>query len=318
MKNAFSFTRKKIQSLKHWGYSVKYITSLADLDRELDYVDSQFQISDDCGRLALSNFCFKIRRDDLPRNPFSREYYDFQMRLYSFISGRAGYDIANEEHVFDGEEMKNYPYPYSTGSASTVADHLLSIGYVIKKANLPAYSTVLEFGSGWGNLTLTLAQMKYNVTCVEINKRFIDLIKYRSRDLKNQIRFFQQDMLSFSQDPDKKYDAVFFHESFDHCCDPITMIKNLSNLLSENGIICFASEPVMSYPIKFLPNPVLPYPWGVRLDGISVWSMRRFGWMELGFERHFFIQMLSDAGFRSDLFSSDASPHMNLIIARKK
>ena len=125
-------------------------------------------------------------------------------------------------------------------------------------------------------------------------------------------------MLTFSENPDKKYDAVFFHESFHHCRDPIALIKNLSDIVTDEGIICFASEPVMSFPLKIFPNPVLPYPWGIRLDGISVWSMRRFGWLELGFESTFFMKMLSDAGFSSEYRYSDVSPLTSLIISRKK
>jgi SAM-dependent methyltransferase len=318
MKNFLLFTREKIRSLIHWAYTMKYITNLADLDRELDYVDSQFLISDDCGRTALSNFCYKIRTDAVPKDPFSPEFHDFQMALYSVLSGRAGYDIAHEKTIFSQEEIQRCQFPYFTGSASTVGDQLLAIGYIIKNTHLPPHSTVIEFGPGWGNLTLALARMNHFVTCVEVEKKFIDLIASQSRDLKNQIRFFHQDMLTFSENPDKKYDAVFFHESFHHCRDPITLIKNVSDIVTDDGIICFASEPIMSFPLKILSNPVLPYPWGVRLDGISVWSMRRFGWMELGFERTFFMKMLSDAGFRSEYISSDVSPLTSLIISRKE
>jgi hypothetical protein len=56
--------------------------------------------------------------------------------------------------------------------------------------------------------------MGHDVTCVEVEKRFIDLIKFRTQGIKNQITFFQQDMLEFSEFPDKKYDAEIFYESF--------------------------------------------------------------------------------------------------------
>lgn len=115
---------------------MKYITNFNDLDKELAYVDSQFRISDDCGRAALNNFCFKIDKDLIPEDPFSQDYYDFQMNLYSTLSGRSGYDITNEESVFNLGEIQNCPFPYYTGSASTVGDQLLAIGFIIKKTNL--------------------------------------------------------------------------------------------------------------------------------------------------------------------------------------
>jgi 2-polyprenyl-3-methyl-5-hydroxy-6-metoxy-1,4-benzoquinol methylase len=303
---------KIFKNLSHRQGKMKYLSTLTDLDQELVYVDSQFKISDDNGRVALSNFCYKIKTDSMPNDPFSQDYYDFQMKLYSILSGRSRYSIMNEESIFNREEIQNCPFPYYTGSASTVGDQLLAIGYIIKKTNLPANSNVIEFGPGWGNLTLALAQMGQNVTCVEVEQRFIDLIKYRSQTIKNQICFFQQDMLEFSEFPDKKYDAAFFYESFHHCRDPITLIKNLSNVINHDGIICFASEPIISYP-----SDILPYPWGIRLDGMSVWSIRRFGWMELGFENNFFINMLTGCGFSIIQISSDVSPLTNLIIARK-
>lgn len=304
---------QKLRTVLHWGHSMKYITNLSDLDRELAYVDSQFKISDDCGRVALGNFCYKIKEDSIPKDPYSQEYYDFQMELYSLLSGRQSYNISNEESVFNQEEIKDNPFPYYTHSASTVGDQLLAIGFIIKQTNLPANSNIIEFGPGWGNLTLALAQMGHNVTCVEVEKRFIDLIKYRSEGIKNQIKIFHQDMLKFSEFPDKRYDAAFFYESFHHCRDPITLIKNLSDIINDNGIICFASEPFVQSP-----SEIIPYPWGIRLDGMSIWSIRRFGWMELGFDINFFMKILSEYGFVSERISSGVSPLTNMIIANRR
>lgn len=292
--------------------TMKSITNVTELDRELEYVDSQFKVSDDCARVALSNFQYVIDKKSIPKDPFSKEFYDFQMKLYSILSGRHVYDIKNEETVFDLDENKKCPFPYFTCSASTVGDQLLAIGFLIKKTNLPPNSNVIEFGSGWGNLTIALAQMGHNMTCVEVEKRFIDLIKYRTREINKPIEFFQQDMLEFTESIDKKYDAAIFYEAFHHCRDPFTLMKNLSHIIDKNGIICFASEPFVQGP-----SEIIPYPWGIRLDGMSVWSIRRWGWMELGFDISFFLNTLSRYGFKSERFSSDVSPLTNLIIARK-
>jgi SAM-dependent methyltransferase len=292
--------------------NMKYISNIAELDRELAYVDSQFKISDDCGRVALSNFCYKITTDSIPKDPFSQEYFDFQMELYSILSGRQIYSIANEESVFDPDKIKECPFPYYTHSASTVGDQLLAIGFIIKKTNLSPHSNVIEFGPGWGNLTLALAQMGHNITCVEVEKRFIDLIKYRSQEISNPIDFFHQDMLTFANSSNTKYDAVFFYESFHHCLDPLNLIKNLSHIIKDGGIICFASEPFVQSP-----SEIVPYPWGIRLDGMSVWSIRRFGWMEFGFDIDFFLKLLSQNGFKGERISSDVCPLTNLVIARR-
>ena len=241
MKNITNFNIKNIKHLamKSIKYlTMKSITNLSELDRELEYVDSQFNVSDDCGRVALSNFRYKIDKKDIPTDPFSKEYYDFQMKLYSILSGRRIYDIKNEESIFNQAETKICPFPYYTHSASTVGDQLLAIGFIIKKTNLPQNSNVIEFGPGWGNLTLALAQMGHTVTCVEVEKRFIDLIKYRTREINKPIEFIQQDMLEYTNSTDKIYDAAIFYESFHHCCDPFNLIKNLSHIIKSQSYIC--------------------------------------------------------------------------------
>ena len=37
----------------------------------------------------------------------------------------------------------------------------------------------------------------------------------------------------------------------------------------------------------------MEYPWGPRLDGLSVWSTRTYGWLELGFDSDYFTTALS-------------------------
>jgi SAM-dependent methyltransferase len=154
--------------------------------------------------------------------------------------------------------------------------------------------------------------MGHNVTCVEVEKRFIDLIRYRTKDLSKSIEFFNGDMLDFIQDTDKKFDAAIFFESFHHCSEPMKLLKGLSKVIKDDGIVCFASEPLVD-----MTSDIVPYPWGVRLDGMSLWSIRRFGWMELGFEQSFFLKTLSMYGFDAQKYSSDISPLTSIIIAKK-
>lgn len=292
----------------------KNITSMDDLDEYLEYVDEQFLKSDDDGRIALDSFYFSLDQKNIPTDPYSSEYHQYQMQLYSSISGRDIYSIKNEESVFDYESIKDSPFPYYTKSASTVGDQLLAIGYIIKKTNIPANSNIIEFGPGWGNLTITLAQMGHNVTCVEVEKRFTELIAYRARSIGKDVTIINQDMLEFLKNTDKKFDAVIFYESFHHCHNPIELVKNLSNILSKEGIICFASEPIVNSSIIDIPYPS----WGIRLDGMSIWSIRKFGWMELGFITGFFQELLLNNGFVSSDYISDVSPLTHLIIAKKK
>lgn len=292
--------------------SKKQINNLTELDRYLAFVDEQFLKSDDAGRDALESFYYSPRKMDIPNDPYSEEYHNFQMRLYSLISGNCQYSINNEESIFDLESKKNTPFPYYTKSATTVGDQLLAIGYIIKQSNMPSNSKVLEFGPGWGNLTIALAQMGHNVTCVEVEKRFAELIAYRASLINTEISIINHNMLEFVKKTDQKFDAIFFYESFHHCSNPIELVQNLPNIINKGGIICFASEPIVNGP-----SFIIPYPWGIRLDGMSVWSIRKFGWMELGFKKDFFLDLLSKNGFVMNEFASDVSPLTHLIIAKE-
>jgi hypothetical protein len=58
----------------------------------------------------------------------------------------------------------------------------------------------------------------------------------------------------------------------------MAMLRRLHDLLVRDGIVVFAGEPVHE----------MPYPWGPRLDGLSLWSTRTYGWLELGFQPPYF------------------------------
>jgi 16S rRNA A1518/A1519 N6-dimethyltransferase RsmA/KsgA/DIM1 with predicted DNA glycosylase/AP lyase activity len=73
--------------------------------------------------------------------------------------------------------------------------------------NLKPNSRLVEFGPGWGNTTLHFAQMGYEVTAVDLEKSFIDLIKYRA-EIITECHVSSKDMLGFVTS--EKYDAAVF------------------------------------------------------------------------------------------------------------
>jgi hypothetical protein len=52
------------------------------------------------------------------------------------------------------------------------------------------------------------------------------------------------------------------------------MLERLRRLVRPGGLLVLAGEPVGDFEM----------PWGVRLDGQSLYAMRKHGWLELGFE----------------------------------
>lgn len=306
--NLFSFIFVFANPLfKLTGVKMKYINNLEDLDLEFKRVDEKFAISHDEGIQALNEFCYVVD-GGFPQDPYSQEYFDAQMKLYLRISGRDNYTVDNEHVDFDYEGLKNNPYPYYTKSPVAVGDQLMAQGFLIKTMNLKPNARIVEFGPGWGNTTLHFAQMGYEVTAVDSESSFIDLIKYRTDMLSKKVDLVNKDMLDFNSST--KYDAAVFFECFHHCSNHLKLIENLHDLINDDGLIAFAAEPIAD-------APYFPFPWGVRLEGMSVWSIRKFGWLELGFDTSYFMRTLLLFGWTPRRYRSDACPIADVIIARK-
>jgi SAM-dependent methyltransferase len=284
--------------------TVRVITNPADLDAEVADADAKAALSDAEFRNAIESFCYASQQP-LPSDPYSKEYRDFQMNLYLEISGRKQYSIDNESSPFDLESAKARPFPYMTHNPAVVGDQLIAQGFLIRTLNLPPGARILEFGPGWGNTTLHFAQIGYQVTAVDTEQKFLDLIQHRANALGVSVELICQDMLSFRSE--EKFDAAVFFESFHHCADHLQLLKNLNSFVKEDGIIAFASEPITDF----------PYPWGVRLDGISVYSIRKFGWLELGFSTAYFMETLAKFGWNATRTQSDINPIADVIIARR-
>ena len=147
----------------------------------------------------------------MPANPFSQEYRDTVMSDYLDISGRSTYDSTKDEAShFDFNAIKDRPFPYFTQSTRTVGQQLMLQGFVLNSVSLAPGSTILEFGPGWGNTTMHLAQAGFKVTAVDVFEGFVRLIKYRAEQLKVDIEVVQSDMLDYSSS--KKFDVILFFE----------------------------------------------------------------------------------------------------------
>ena len=60
---------------------------------------------------------------------------------------------------------------------------------------------------------------------------------------------------------------------------------------------------------------MVPYPWGLRLDGESIRSISEFGWMELGFSEDYFGELLMRHGFSLRYVASPATWRGHCFIA---
>lgn len=258
------------------------------LDNELATASRLFATSEDDARTFLQGLQLTLATDR-PPDPFSDAYREWTWSLYRTISGKQEYIVDNETSPFDLERATLRPFPFETRSAIVVGSDLVARGHLLRCMGEPALglsppARVVEFGPGWGNLTADLVATGFDVTAVEIDTQFCELIRRRcpNPDL---LSVEQCDMLSF--EPDEYYDAAIFFESFHHCSDHLAMLNKLHHIVRPGGAVFFASEPVQE----------MTYPWGPRLDGLSIWSTRTYGWLELGFDAEYFSAALERTGW---------------------
>jgi SAM-dependent methyltransferase len=282
--------------------------ALDELDAVLDRATALMAASPDEARALLEGIALELPTAP-PDDPFSEAYREWTWDLYRCISGRPGYDTAHEASPFDLPAALVRPFPYQTGSLALVGRDLVGRGHLLDclaEAVPPGAGPrrIVEFGPGWGNLTGDLVATGLDVTAVELDEKFCQLIAHRC-DGPGRVTVVQGDMLDFAAD--EPFDAAVFFESFHHCADHLALLGRLHDIVRPGGAVLFASEPVQQ----------LDYPWGPRLDGLSVWSSRTHGWLELGFDSAYFDRALSRTGWsgrRIRLRAAAGEP--DVIVAR--
>ena len=75
----------------------------------------------------------------------------------------------------------------------------------------------------------------------------------------------------------------------------------------------FKAEPIVA-----ANSEVVPYPWGVRLDGLSVWSICQWGWLELGFQEPYFLALMKGEGWQLTRYNLGLSGQTDVWIAAKQ
>jgi 2-polyprenyl-3-methyl-5-hydroxy-6-metoxy-1,4-benzoquinol methylase len=265
---------------------MRTLKSVEELDMVLREVEEAGRVSDDAMRGVFKTF--QMVHECTPRSdPHSREYSQAQLDLYRLIAGR-DYSSENEASPFvDVESATTRPFPYYTGSCATVGNHLIALGHAIRCLDLAPGSTVLELGPGWGNTTIVLAAMGHAVTAVDIEPRFCELVRRRAKLNGLTVNVINGDF-GYIAKMEKPVDAVLFFECFHHASDHVALLQGLTRAVKPGGKVLFAAEPILAD---------FPVPWGLRLDGESLWAIRRNGWLELGFREDYFRAALARAGW---------------------
>ncbi len=283
---------------------VKVLRTLDELDAKLREVDAAFAVSDDAMRAVFQTFKMGTPTH-LPSDPAGQEYADSQFEMYRMISGRTEYAIANERSDFTVDA--NRPFPYYTESSETVGHQLMAFGFIIRTMGLPAGASVLELGAGWGNTTVALARMGYDVTSIDVDPNFVDLVLERGTKFGLSIDARRGEFLQIDQ-LGRTFDAVLFYESFHHCSDHRSLLELLGKVLTPGGRVFFAAEPI---------DDSFPIPWGLRLDGESLWAIRQNGWLELGFQESYFLRTLLHLGWLAVKHVTPAT-HLGVIFEARR
>jgi SAM-dependent methyltransferase len=282
-----------LMALSFRARGIRPLGSLSELDAFLDECLQGKKEPDPAALARMGKAYLKVPKGiRIPADPFSEDYRKAQDDLYALIAGRP-YALRNEATEFDFEAGKNDFFPYSTGNGAFVGAQLQSHGFAIKHIDLPRGARIVEFGAGWGNLTVQLMLMGYRMTAVELNPPSIALMAHRAEIHGKSIAFAQMDMVEFAETARETFDAALFLASFHHAHGHQRLAANLGRILGPKGVAYFADEPIPP-----TGSPSLPYPWGLRLDAANLYYVRRFGWLEQGFQAPYFKALMGRHGWR--------------------
>lgn len=222
-------------------------------------------------------------------DPFSDAYLQQQLNLYHEISGRNLDQSKNELTEFNLDDHVRSANSYASVSPARMVVHSVRLSKLTKYAALPDRARVLDLGCGWGLSSEFFAGLGCQVTAVDINEKFVELVRRRSLRLDLNIRAIQSsfDDLNLHEE----FDLVVFYESLHHAVSPLQILQKVSNWLTPNGKIAFAGEPIQSIWWKN---------WGLRLDPLSLYCIRKYGWFESGWSKEFIFAALAKCGLQAD------------------
>lgn len=245
-------------------------------------------------------------------DPFSAAYENKIKTIHAEILGKeyckgdeglTSLDI-NTEAVFG--------FPYQQGS-EVIGEFLETYGFIISAAQLPKGAAILEPGCGIGSLTEHLARSGYSVDALDINHEQCEIAEKKIKKYGASSRVICSDFSVFLQECEKKYDAVIFFESFHHFMNHKSIVEELAaNHLAPDGKIILAGEPILEDTWDF--SAILPYAWGPRFDGESLYQMRKRGWLELGFKESYIRELCEGLSLSVRKRELMGVPHSKLFV----
>ena len=245
---------------------------------------------------------------DQALDPYSEAYVAEQVRLYEEISGRR-YDVQKNEHTeFDVDLHIAAPNPYNHPDPGGLAIHLQRLARALRYAKPRRGETLLDMGCGWGLSSEIAAYLGLNVTAVDVNPSFVRLVNERAKRDGRAVSAVASTFEEFA--PAEPADIALFYECLHHAVRPWIVVDHLAAALRRGGRLVLAGEPINAHWWKH---------WGMRLDPISVYCIRKFGWFESGWSIDFIRQILHRSGLvPTTYFDADLDVGYAIVAEKKQ
>jgi 2-polyprenyl-3-methyl-5-hydroxy-6-metoxy-1,4-benzoquinol methylase len=148
---------------------------------------------------------------------------------------------------------------------------------------------ILEMGCGRGRLATFFESIGCDYYAVDASKNMVDTTKKLLYSDKIKAQILNKSFYEIA-DFNKKFEYIIFEASFHHCGEAVKMLEILQNNTTNDAKIIFLREPIHDWYDR---------PWGVvRGDPESLLQTRMRGWLELGYRKDFFYELLNKTGWK--------------------
>ncbi|CAP97113.1 Demethylrebeccamycin-D-glucose O-methyltransferase [Penicillium chrysogenum] len=161
------------------------------------------------------------------KNPVLQSYY-------ASLESRIGYRLilGGTRHFGYYEPGTWWPFPVEK-ALRRMEDHLF------ETLNLPAGSTVLDAGCGYGHVAIHMAHRKLNVRAIDVVERHVARarINVRSAGLEKAITVQRGDYHHLEDIPTESLDGVYTMETLVHATDPEAVLEGFLRVLKPGGTL---------------------------------------------------------------------------------
>ena len=259
---------------------------------ELDNFIKEFK---NIGYKNMKQFCSKYtidfnnfysiygQRNPYIDNPFSDEYKKWEMDFFEFLSGKK-YLFENEgfPEIFSKHPEASYSIEAMIGRYKNYTDLIILLGNIKGKR-------VLEMGCGRGRLAIFFESIGCDYYAVDASINMVDTTKKLIFSEKIKTQILNKSFYEIG-DFNIKFEYIIFEASFHHVGEAIKLLEMINNNSTNNAKIIFLREPIYDWYDR---------PWGVvRGDPETLLQTRMRGWLELGYRRDFFNDLLKKTGWK--------------------